>query len=222
MVEENKKKIQLWPFLYGILAGTLIVANPISICLLDKLVPISNQYFKIWPLFLMLFLISYGITCFVSILREQRQKMMFIIGCSILIGLSGSNYGITAQRQEKSDIQEELGILEMIEEKGEGITLLATDSITEYAGIYYPNILLLYGKDLYTPMDLGIIDTYPAEWISLYEAMKNPKENLEEIMDKATMYACDVIVLRKFEDAPSRSRNYKKIYTTENYIIYER
>ena len=55
MVEENKKKIQLWPFLYGILAGILVVANPISIYLLDKLIPISNQYFKIWPLFLMLF-----------------------------------------------------------------------------------------------------------------------------------------------------------------------
>ena len=222
MVEENKKKIQLWPFLYGILAGILVVANPISIYLLDKLIPISNQYFKIWPLFLMLFLIAYGITRFVSILREERQKIMFIIGCSVLIGLSGSNYGITAERQEKSDIQEELEILEIIEEKGEGITLLATDSITEYAGIYYPTIPLLYGKDLYTPMDLGIIDTYPAEWISLYESMKNPKENLEEITDKAATYACDIIVLRKFENSPKQSKNYKKTYTTEHYIIYER
>ena len=42
MVEEAKKQIQLWPFLYGIVALLLVVMNPLVIWGINKLTPIAG------------------------------------------------------------------------------------------------------------------------------------------------------------------------------------
>ena len=57
MVEEAKKQIQLWPFLYGLTAMLLVVANPLAIVCFNKLTPIAGQYYKVWGLLLFLFLL---------------------------------------------------------------------------------------------------------------------------------------------------------------------
>ena len=56
MVEEAKKKIQLWPFLYGLCALILIAANPLAIGIFNQLTPIAGQYYKVWTILLFLFL----------------------------------------------------------------------------------------------------------------------------------------------------------------------
>lgn len=223
MVEEAKKQIQLWPFLYGLLALVLVVMNPLAIWIINKVTPIAGQYYKVWSLLLFLFLCAYGMVCFLSILREKRQKMWVAIGFVVLIGLAGSSYGLVAERTEKQDFAEEASVIQMIKDAEQDALILATDAILEYAGVYEPEIKVLYGKDIYTAnLDLGIMDAYPQELMNLYEAVKQPEGAMGEISNVAVMYDCDALVIKKFENAPDKAGVYYKREVTENYILYMR
>ena len=223
MVEEAKKQIQLWPFLYGLLAMLLVVMNPLAIALINKLTPIAGQYYKVWSLLLFLFLCAYGMVCFLSILREKRQRILVAVGFVVLIGPAGSGYGLTSKRYSKADFAEEAFVVQIIQERDEDALILATDPVLEYLGVYEPEMEVLYGKDIYTAnMDLGIMDAYPAELAYLYEAVKQPRGAMGEISNMALMYDCDVLVMKKFENSPDKAGVYYKKEVTENYILYVR
>lgn len=223
MVEEAKKQIQLWPFLYATLALLLVVMNPIAVFLFHKVTPITGQYYKLWSLLLLLFLCAYGFVCFLSILREQKQKLLLIAGFVILIGLAGSNYGILSNRHGSAVYEEEATVLDIVMNVGDDAVLLATDAVLEYAVAYEPQVKVLYGKDLYTPnLDLGIMDAYSPELLGLYEAVKQPQECMGEIANMATLYDCDVIVVERFEKAPDKAGAYYKEEETSNYLVYIR
>ena len=136
MVEEAKKQIQLWPFLYGMLALVLVVMNPVSIGIYHKLTPVLGQYYKTWGLLLFLFICAYGMVCFLSILREKNQRILVTFGFVFLIGIAGSGYGLTADRSDKKSFEEEAAVTQMIREQKEDALILATDSLLEYLGIY--------------------------------------------------------------------------------------
>ena len=126
MVEEAKKQIQLWPFLYGIATLLLVVMNPLAIWGLNKLMPIAGQYYKVWGLLLFLFLCAYGMVCFLSLLREKNQRAFVTIGFVILIGLAGSSYGIMSERPGKGDLREEAQVIQWIKESKEDALVLAS------------------------------------------------------------------------------------------------
>ena len=223
MVEEAKKQIQLWPFLYGLLAMLLVVMNPLAMALINKLTPIAGQYYKVWSLLLFLFLCAYGMVCFLSILREKKQRILVAVGFVVLIGLAGSGYGLTSKRYSKVDFAEEAAVVQIIRERDEDALILATEPVLEYLGVYEPRMKVLYGKDIYTAnLDLGIMDAYPAELAYLYEAVKQPEGAMGEISNMALMYDCDVLVMKKFENSPDKAGVYYKKEVTENYILYVR
>lgn len=222
MVEAAKNKIQLWPFLYGILMFVLIVGNPVFVWLFQKITPVGGQYYKLWSLLLGIFISAYGMVCFLCILREKKQKLLLSVGFVILIGLAGSGFGILSQEEENLEYKEEKEIARFIKEE-EGTLVLATDAMVEYLSIFEPEISLLYGKDLYTPnLDLGIMDAYSEEFLHLYEALKQPEGSMGEISNVAYIYDCDVIVVKQFENAPDKAGAFYKKETTHNYIVYMR
>ena len=224
MVEEAKKQIQLWPFLYGLLALVFVVMSPVTIWIFNKVTPIGGQYFKILGLLLFLFICAYGMVCFLSILREKRQCRFLVLGFVILIGLAGTSYGLMSESSKKIDYKQEEAVVKYIKrEAREDAYILAANSLVEYIGVYKPGIKILYGKDLYTAnLDLGIMDSYPEELLQLYEAMQSPKGNMGEISKMAYMYDCEVIVVNRFENAPDKAGVYYKKEETENYILYMR
>ena len=224
MVEEAKKQIQLWPFLYGLVAMVFVVANPVVIWILNRLTPMKGQYYKTWSILLFLFICAYGIVCFLSLLREQKQQIILIGGFVVLIGLAGSGYGILADRVSKNDYAKEALVVEWISEAAERTAkILATDEVLEYIGVYEPHLIVLYGKDLYTPnLDLGIMDAYPPEMLQLYESMKQPEGRMGEISKEALRYDCDVIVVKNMENAPDKAGVYYKRECMDNYIVYMR
>lgn len=223
MVEEAKKQIQLWPFLYGIAAAVLMAVNPLAIWGINKLTPIAGQYYKVWGLLLFLFLCAYGMVCFLSLLREKNQRAFVAIGFVILIGLAGSSYGAMSLRTQKQENFEEAQVVQWIKESKEDALVLAVDPVLEYMGIYEPGMQVLYGKDIYTPnMDLGIMDSYPLELMHLYEAVKQPQGCMGEISNVAFMYDCDAVVVKYFENAPDKAGVYYKREITDNYILYMR
>ena len=82
---------------------------------------------------------------------------------------------------------------------------------------------VLYGKDIYTAnMDLGIMDGYDSSLMGLYEAMKNSKENMEQIAESAYLYDCHVLVVDSFENAPDQVGNYRLEKETGKYLIFVR
>lgn len=223
MLEEAKKKIQLWPFLYGLCAMLLVVANPIAILIFHKLTPVAGQYYKVWGILLFFFLCAYGMVCFLGLLRERNQKIIMVGAFIIIIGLAGSGYGLLADRSSKSDYVEEETVAQWIIEADEDALVLATDKIIEYVGVYKPQISVLYGKDIYTAnMDLGIMDSYEPELMQLYEAMKEPEGSMGEISNVAMKYDCDILVVKSFENAPDKAGVYYKKEMLEDYIIYMR
>ena len=223
MLEEAKKKIQLWPFLYGLCAMLLVVANPIAILVFNRITPIAGQYYKVWSILMFLFLCAYGIVCFLVLLRERMQQILLIGAFAVIIGLAGSGYGILADRAGKSDYKEEAKVAQWILEKGEDSLVLATEEVLEYVGVYEPQISVLYGKDIYTAnMDLGIMDAYPPELMQLYETMKQPEGSMGEISNVALMFDCDILVVKAFDNAPDKAGVYYKRELTKDYIIYMR
>lgn len=223
MLEEAKKKIQLWPFLYGLCAMLFVVANPIAILVFNRITPVAGQYYKVWSILMFLFLCAYGIVCFLVLLRDRTQQIILIGAFAVIIGLAGSGYGILADRAGKSDDTEEAEVVQWIVEKKEDALVLAADEILEYVGVYEPQISVLYGKDIYTPnMDLGIMDSYPPELMQLYEAMKHPQGSMGEISAVAFLHDCDILVVKAFEHAPDKAGVYYKRETTSEYIIYMR
>ena len=61
---------------------------------------------------------------------------------------------------------------------------------------------------------------YNDELIHLYEAMKNPKDTIGDILAIADLYGCDMVVVKKFDKAPSQMGHYTKTKETGQYIVY--
>ena len=225
MLEEAKEKIHLWPFLYGLMILVLVVANPLVIWFLNKIIPMESGYHRVWLLMPVIFLSAYGVVCFLSLLREEKQKVVLLAGFIFLIGLAGNFYGYMSERKGKEAWEEERQVIALLEGQTgeEEIKMLAADAIIEYAGNHCPRIAPVYGKDLYTPgMDLGIMDSYDSSLLELYEAMKNPKDSLELIAQEAAVYDCDFIVLKEFENPPGEMGNFTFVQKLGQYLIYHR
>lgn len=228
MLEETKKQIQLWPFLFSLLALILVVANPVCIWIMNKITPIQGQYERSWVLLMAPFLVAHGVVCFFSMLTEQRLKNILVLGMVILIGLAGSSYGILSERQSEEastgERQAVEAILEILSDESDMAEkpVLAANAVIEYSAVYSPGIPLLYGKDLYTPnLDLGIMDAYSPELMGIYEAMKHPEENLELLAEMALLYDCGIIVVDNFEKAPRRAGSFTLYEETQDYLIYQ-
>lgn len=223
MLEEAKQKIPLWPFLYGLLSLLFIVANPVVIFFWNKLTPMEGQYTKTWPLLMLIFFSAYGIVCFLSLVREERQKVILLVGFILIIGLAGNFYGLLSNEDSVEKKQQEQLVAEYLQQKEEPVHLLAADAVLEYVGNVLPEVFPIYGKDLYSPnLDLGILDTYDPELMRLYEAMKNPKENLEYIAENAYLYDCNVLVVSEFENPPKKVGSYLLDQKVGSYFIYVR
>ena len=221
MLEEAKKKIHLWPFLYGFLSVIIVAGNPFTIWILNKITPIEGQYYKIWTVLLLVFISAYGMVCFLSLLREEKQKKILILGFIILIALSGNVFGLMEERKGEEDYRGMRQVTDYLLQQEEEILVLGTPAAVEYLGVYAPEVKLLYGKDLYTPhLDMGIMDLYPDEFILLYEMVNNPEYNLEPLMEAADDYGCDYVILSYFEEAPEEAEGFKKAEVWENYILY--
>lgn len=224
--KEEGKEIQIWPFLYSLLALVLVAANPLCVWVMNKVSPIQGQYERSWSLLLLLFLIAYAVVCFYDFLEDPKQKVILAVGMILLTGLAGTSYGILSSGEvQTTDGEREAAqvVTQLLEETSDlrEKPLLAAAPLGEYLAVTCPQVRLLYGKDLYTPnLDLGIMDAYPEELLGIYEAMKNPEENIEHLTQMAYLYDCGVLVVDGWEDAPKQAGNFILHEQTEDYIVY--
>ena len=121
MLEEAKQRIPLWPFLYALLSLLLVVANPAAIFFWNKLSPMEDQYTKTWPFLMLIFISAYGIVCFLSLVREEKQKVILLAGFILIIGLAGNCYGLLPRENHRPDKEEEKRVTEYLQQKEENV-----------------------------------------------------------------------------------------------------
>lgn len=219
----NGKKNQ-WYIYYILLTQVLVVLNPVVVLILSKAFPVLASYSTFMLLTPVLMVIPFAVTELLEKARDDKQCLVWLLMVVIVIGLSGNLYGLyTSDARGTSSTAEQREVIGRLEELQQDTALfvVADESILPFIRTDAPEITLLYARDLYQPgMDLGIVDMYGEELLGLYEAMKNPKDTIGDILATADLYGCNAVVVKQFEDAPGQMGHFKKYYSSDNYIVY--
>lgn len=198
----------------------LLIMNPLTIWILSRIFPVLASYtpFLLWVPTLLF--VPFSCVELLANIKNTRYTHVLTIMLFLIIALSGNMFGLYKTHSFNGYTSEQKQIIEGLD-KQENIVILADESIAPAMRCYGKDLILLYGKDLWTPnMDLGIMDEYSEEMMLLYEAMKNPKDCIEDISSMAAMYECDIMVLKKYNGYLKNTGSYKLVEDTNNYLIY--
>lgn len=217
----NVKKNQ-WLICYAVLCLVFVCANPFLVLILAKAFPVLGSYETFLLFAPILFYIPLAVVELFEKIYDWKQAALLLVGILLVIGISGNLYGLyqndTANAPHYGKEQKEM--VEWISEKQPAF-VAADETLLPFLRIKAPQIPLLYGRDLYqSGMDLGIIDVYGEELLHFYEAMKNPKDTLQDILATADLYGCDMVVIQSFEKSPKEMGHFIKIMETDMYTVY--
>ena len=219
----NNKKNQ-WYIYYILFTQVLVVMNPIVVLILSKAFPVLASYSVFMLLTPVLLVIPFAVAEILEKAKDDKQGLVWILVVVIVIALSGNMYGVyTSDAAAKGSTAEQQAVIQQLADLQEEQPMLvvADESLLPFIRTDAPEVILLYGRDLYQPgMDLGIIDLYGEELLSFYEAMKNPEDTIEDILATADLYGCNAVVVKQFEDAPKALGHFKQYYSSDNYIVY--
>lgn len=219
----NAKKNQ-WYIYYILLTQILVVANPITVFILSKAFPVLGTYSIFMLLTPVLLVIPFAAAEILDKVKDEKQGKLFLVLIAVVIGLSGNLYGLYINESAVVKCTtEQKAVLRSVEELQEEQPLLivADESLLPFVRTQIPSAQLLYGRDLYQPgMDLGIVDGYSEELLSFYEAMKNPKDTIQDILQTADLYGCNTVIVKSFDNAPTELGHFKQLIRTANYIVY--
>ncbi len=209
-------------FATGILL--LLICNPLTVWIFSMLFPVLSSYrpFLLWVPTL-LFIPFAGVEMLETI-KTTKTRMLGLIGLVLLITVAGNQFGIyltpTEEKNRMEVTKEQKQMIQELEQETDAV-ILADETIAPFMRTESDEINLLYGKDLWiADLDLGIVDGYAEDMMSIFEAMKNPEECLNDITSMAAMYECDIIVVRKYEGYPKKSGNYQLLKDTNHYLLY--
>lgn len=208
-------------FAVGVLL--LLVMNPVTVWLLSRMFPVLSTYrvFLLWVPTLLF--VPFACVELLENTKNSKHRMQLILLLFVMIALSGNCFGLYKQNKPlyTSVTQEQRQIVKQLKEKKDTV-VLADETITPSIRCLSSDIVLLYGKDLWTPnMDMGIMDEYSEEMMALYEAMRNPKECMSDIAAMASMYECDIIVVKKYDGYMKKAGSYELEQETDHYLVYE-
>ena len=219
----NGKKNQ-WYIYYFLLTQVLVVVNPLVVMILSKAFPVLASYSTFLLLTPALLVVPFAVTELLEKSKDDKQGLVWLLLVVIVIGLSGNLFGLyTSDARGVSSTAEQREVIRQLEElqQENPIFAVADESVLPFIRTDAPEISLLYGRDLYQPgMDLGIVDMYSEELLSLYEAVKNPEDTIEDILAMADLYGCNAVVVKQFEDAPKQLGHFEQYFNSDNYIIY--
>lgn len=219
----NGKKNQ-WYIYYILLAQILVVMNPIVVLILSKAFPVLVTYSTFMLLTPVLLVIPFAVAEILERAKDDKQGLVWVLVVVVVIALSGNMFGVyTSDAAGKGSTAEQHVVIQQLAELQEEqpLVVIADEEVLPFIRTDAPEVTLLYGRDLYQPgMDLGIVDMYSEELLSLYEAMKNPTDTIEDILATADLYGCNAVVVKQFEKAPKKLGHFEKYYSSDSYIIY--
>lgn len=220
LLHKHKDKYK-WIVIYAAALFFLVIMNPVMVMVAGKMFPALQLYTPFLLLVPILFYVPLAGVELVNSMWEEKKRYLVVFLLILLISISGSFFGTTSPLFKTKQVTEEQKEVIALLEKEQAANVLAEDEILTFIPTESQNVKCLYGRDLWTPnMDLGIMDEYGYELMGLYEAMKNPAVTWKDILQTATMYECDFIVIKYYKNYPAYDGNYKLIQKTENYLVY--
>lgn len=221
LLHKHKDKYK-WLVIYAALLFFLVVVNPVMVMVAGKIFPALQLYTPFLLFLPILFYVPLAGVELVNSMWEEKKRYLVVLLSILLISLSGSFFGTTSPMFKTAQVTaEQKEIIALLDEK-QASNVLAENEILTFIPTESEHVKCLYGRDLWTPnMDLGIMDEYGFELMGLYEAMKNPAVTWKDILQTATMYECDFIVIKYYKNYPAYDGNYKLIQKTDNYLVYQ-
>ncbi len=217
----NAKRNQ-WVIYYALFTLVFVCANPLLVLILSKAFPVLASYTQFLLFVPVLFYIPFAVAETFEKIYSNKQSVLLLVVLWLLIGISGNLYGLYQNDAAMTECygSDRKTVIECIKEEQPAL-VVADETLIPFLRRKAPEISLLYGRDLYQPgLDLGIIDGYSEEVQHLYRAMRNPQETIRDILTMADMYACDLVVVKTFENAPEKVGHFTKLEDTGTYIVY--
>lgn len=220
-LDKDKHK---WFILYGIALLVVVVMNPFTVWILSKAFPALAIYGPFTILIPTLLYIPFTITELVDKFKTSKYRHLLWVALIFLICICGNLFGHysknTINDTNRYD-DEKREIVSYLNEKQPEL-VLADETIVPFITDSGENVPMLYGKDMWTyGLDMGIMDSYTEEEVRLYHAMEDAKLKADYIADTAQEFGCDIIVVKRYDDAAAYIGNYIMAKQTENYLIYE-
>ena len=210
--------------LFLMLAGMILVWNPLFVAVIVKYFPYFSNYWQIlWtlPTFL---IIAQAATIVFRNMRFDKKLVPMVV---ILIALAGTilPYQSTMARAEntKGIPSDELEVLALLQNNvnAEEICMLAPDTLMIYARRYSAKLTLVYGKDLWMDnldIESGQDSQYRQEEYELYQLMQAPDASVAQIAVMAAGEGCNCIVLPLAEE--DNLQEYKTQMATSGYTHF--
>ena len=219
----NNKKNQ-WYIYYILFTQILVVMNPIVVLILSKAFPVLASYSTFMLLTPVLLVIPFAVAEILEKSKDEKQGLVWLLVAVVVIALSGNMFGVyTSDAVGKGCTSEQQEVIQQLSDlqQEQALVVIADEEVLPFIRTEASEVTLLYGRDLYQPgMDLGIVDMYSEELLSLYEAMKNPADTIEDILATADLYGCNAVVVKQFENAPKKLGHFKAYYSSDSYIVY--
>lgn len=218
----NKEK-NIWFILYGIVLLVVVVMNPVVVWVLSQMFPVLSTYGPVTLLIPVLMYIPLAATALSDSLKVRRVRHLVVVIFVFLIFVCGNMCGLVKDysvAENNVTTIDDVAVVEYINSKNPTM-VLASERIIPAISARGDMIPLFYGRDLWMPnLDTGIMDGYNEEAYTLFDAMKNAKENAKFIAETAYEYSCDIIVMDYFDKAPIILGDYKLCEKTDNYLVY--
>jgi len=220
-INQEKNK---WFILYGISLLVIVVMDPIVVLLLMTVFPSLRSYGPITLLIPILFYVPFAAAELNDHLKDIKIRRIVTAILVFLVFICGNMCGLIKEysvNENNITDSEEMGIITYLNNTRPEM-VLADEQLIQSITARGNMIPLFYGRDLWTSdMDTGIMDGYNEEAYTLFDAMKNSKENADFIALTAYEYRCDIIIMDSFEKAPIVLGNYNLEEKTQNYLIYK-
>ena len=218
------KEKHKWFILYGIALLVVVVMNPLTVWVLSKAFPALAIYEPFTLLIPTMLYIPFTVTELVEKFKTAKYRHFLWVALIFLICICGNLFGHysknTINAYNKYD-DEKREIVKYLSDKKPEL-VLADESIIPFITDSAEDVPMLYGKDMWTyGLDMGIMDSYTEEEVRLYRAMEDAQIKSDYIADTAAEFGCDIIVIKRYDDALTLVGRYVMAKQTENYLIYE-
>lgn len=220
----------------GALAWCVLWMNPLTAMLVQKVLGVRYHYANVSLLLPVLPLIAYvAAELVLSIKAKGAVRGAAVFGLAAALMLAGSvyPYGARAGIEKYSeaswgaDSPEIKGILEAageLEKEGQIPFLSAPKEIMERIRRYDPDIVLVYGRNLWQPDTLNyVMDGYTEVEVALFAHMEEEAFGVQKTAMLSLSLGCNLIALQEpLDEAFLQERGLRAAYGSEGFYLYVR
>ncbi len=208
---------------YPLLLMLGVACNPVTIWTLSLIFPVIKHYSMI-PMLIPIFVyIPYAITELLYKTKTVRTRRIVAVLLFIYVSICGNFLGAFPGNTRTDINHYDDGKKQIVEylDVNKPNLVLADDDILPFISSYGDMIPLLYGHNIMQPdSDLGVKDSYDEGIFYIHDLMWKSDVYMDEITSVATSMGCDIIIIKNYEGAEDREGTFKRVLTTDDYIVY--